>query len=205
MLTTGVIIATCILSIETALVANFLGTTNKAGLSAAAAFLFLFLAVFNLFLEGIAWYYPAEIFPTHLRAKGMTLSVIGFCVVDILWLEIAPTAIAEIGWKYYLVFISLSVPGAAILFFFYPDTLGKPLEEVCLCFGLRNILHHVLTFWDRLRRCLAMTTSLPSTSRISISIARNMRLLRRTIRRLRKSFQPSRSRHDATHRKGNWT
>ncbi|KAF2494373.1 MFS transporter [Lophium mytilinum] len=135
MLCTGVIVVTCILSIETALVAKFLGTGNKAGLSAAAAFLFLFLAAFNMFLEGISWYYPAEIFPTHLRAKGMTLAVIGFCMVDILWLELAPTAIADIGWKYYLVFICLSVFGAATVFFLYPDTLGKPLEEVAKMFG----------------------------------------------------------------------
>lgn len=134
-LATGVLAVTVILSIETALVAQFLGTSNTAGLAAAAAFLFLFLCTFNLFLEAISWYYASEIFPTHLRAKGMTIGVVGFCLVDILWLELAPTAIGTIGWKYYLVFICLSVPGAFVIYFYFPDTLHKPLEEVAQMFG----------------------------------------------------------------------
>jgi hypothetical protein len=123
------------MSIETGLQASFLKSNNKAGLAAAAAFLFLFLFTFNLFLEGPSLYYTSEIFPTHLRSKGMTINVIGFCLTAILWLEIAPTAFDKIGWKYYLVFVSTSVFGAAIIFFVFPDTLGKPLEEVAAIFG----------------------------------------------------------------------
>jgi hypothetical protein len=139
-LSVGVIACTCVLSIETALVASFLGTANKAGLSAAAAFLFLFLFTFNLFIEGPSYYYASEIFPTHLRAKGMTINVIGFCVINILWLEIAPTAFKTISWKYYLVFISLSVFGAATIFFTFPDTLNRPLEEVARLFGDEDLV-----------------------------------------------------------------
>lgn len=131
----GVLAVTVILSIETALTSRFLGTDNKSGLAAAGAFLFLFLCTFNLSLEAISWYYASEIFPTHLRAKGMTIGVVGFCLVDILWLELAPTAFARIGWKYYLVFICLSVLGAAVIYFTFPDTLRKPLEEIAQLFG----------------------------------------------------------------------
>jgi hypothetical protein len=88
-----------------------------------------------MFLEAISWYYASEIFPTHLRAKGMTLGVIGFCLIDILWLELAPTAFASIAWKYYLVFICVSVVSAAVIFFTFPNTLHMPLEEVAKLFG----------------------------------------------------------------------
>ncbi|EXJ90151.1 hypothetical protein A1O3_03220 [Capronia epimyces CBS 606.96] len=135
MLAGGVVAVTIIISIETALQATYLGTGNKSGLGATAAFLFLFLIFFNLFLEAISWYYASEIFPTHLRSKGMTLGVIGFCLVDILWLELAPTAFATIGWKYYLVFICVSVVSAAFIFFTFPNTLHMPLEEVAKLFG----------------------------------------------------------------------
>lgn len=125
----------CVLSIEAALVANFLGGTNISGLAAAVSFLFIFLFTFNLFVEGPSFYYAGEIFPTHIRAKGMTINVIGFCLVNILWLEIAPTAFSTIQWKYYVVFICLSIFGSAVIFFTFPDTLGKPLEEVARLFG----------------------------------------------------------------------
>lgn len=94
-LSIGTIACTIVLSVETALVANFLGTTNKSGLAAAAAFLFLFLFTFNLFVEGPSYYYAGEVF--HLRAKGMTIKVIGFCVANLLCLEIAPSAFKFIG------------------------------------------------------------------------------------------------------------
>jgi len=134
-LSVGTIACAIVLSVEVALVSNLLSTTNTRGLAAAAAFLFLFLFTFNLFVEGPSYYYASEIFPTHVRAKGMTINVIGFCVVNLLWLEIAPVAFETIGWKYYLVFICLSVFGAVTIFFTFPDTLRKPLEEVARLFG----------------------------------------------------------------------
>lgn len=136
----GILADTVVLSIETALVAEFLGSGNEAALRAAVALLFLFLFTFNLFLEGPQWYYSSEIFPTHLRAKGITISVVGVCVVDILWLMIAPTAISNIGWKYYLVFISISVCSAAVVYFLYPNTLRKPLEEIAHLFGDEDLI-----------------------------------------------------------------
>lgn len=122
------------------MVATYVGTTNTKGLGAAAAFLFLFLAAFNLFLEGPSQYYISEIFPTHIRSKGMTVNVIGNNICNIFWLELAPTAFADIGWKYYLVFICLSVFGAALIFFTFPDTLHKPLEEVAELFGDNDLV-----------------------------------------------------------------
>lgn len=139
-LSVGVVAVTVVLTIHTAMVATYLGQTGSAGLSTAAAFIFLFLFTFNLFLEGPSLYYTSEIFPTHLRAKGMAINVGGFCLINILWLELAPTAIGNIGWKYFLVFICVSLPGAAFIFFQFPDTLRKPLEEVALLFGDEDLI-----------------------------------------------------------------
>lgn len=70
----------------------------------------------------------------------MTLNIIGFCLVDILWLELAPTATAQIGWKYWLVFISISVPSAILVYLTFPDTLRKPLEEIARLFGDEDLV-----------------------------------------------------------------
>ena len=135
-LSVGVLAVLAVLIIETALQASFpITSTNRAGLGAAGAFIFIFLFTFNLFLEGPGWYYVSEIFPTHLRAKGMTINIIGLCCVDLTWLELAPTGFAKIGWKFYLIFICISIFGAAVIFFTFPDTLRKPLEEVARLFG----------------------------------------------------------------------
>ncbi|KAE8331438.1 general substrate transporter [Aspergillus sergii] len=129
----GVMAGCILLAIETGLVAA--ADSRHGYLAGAAAFLFLFLFTFNLFLEGPSWYYASEVFPTHIRSKGMALNIIGFCATNLLWLEVSPTGFSNIQWKFYLVFISLSFINAFIVYYFFPDTLGRPLEEIAQLFG----------------------------------------------------------------------
>ena len=84
---------------------------------------------------GTQFSYLGEIFPTHLRAKGVCLGVAMISLMNIIWLQSAPTAFAAIGWKFYLAFIIPGSIGAIIMWFYFPDTLGLPLEEVAAIFG----------------------------------------------------------------------
>lgn len=57
------------------------------------------------------------------------------CAINVVWLQVAPTAFEHIGWKFYLCFI---IPGslmAAVILFWFPDTRAMPLEEVAAIFG----------------------------------------------------------------------
>jgi hypothetical protein len=79
--------------------------------------------------------YLGEIFPTHLRAKGISLGIAALCAINIVWLQVAPTAFEHIGWKFYLCFI---VPGAIMalaILCWWPDTRKMPLEEIAALFG----------------------------------------------------------------------
>lgn len=40
-----------------------------------------------------------------------------------------------IGWKFYLCFIIPGTIGSVIMWIWFPDTKGKPLEEVAAIFG----------------------------------------------------------------------
>lgn len=79
--------------------------------------------------------YLGEIFPTHLRAKGVCLGVAMISLMNVMWLQAAPTAFANIGWKFYLVFIIPGTIGGILMYFYFPDTNGLPLEEVAAIFG----------------------------------------------------------------------
>jgi RsiW-degrading membrane proteinase PrsW (M82 family) len=48
--------------------------------------------------------------------------------------QVAPVAFKNIGWKFYMVFISCCVASATIMYFTFPDTLNKPLEKVAAMF-----------------------------------------------------------------------
>jgi len=62
-----------------------------------------------------------EIFPSHLRSQATSYAVSAIFMMDILWLELAPTAQASIGWKYYLVFMCLGIAHTIHLYFFLPE------------------------------------------------------------------------------------
>jgi hypothetical protein len=120
---------------ETALQKNFIGTTDKSGLAGAVAVIYLFAISFSLFLDGPCYFYIAEIWPTHLRAQGYTLGIGSLAVTNILWLEAAPTAFDTIGWRYYLLFVCFCAVGSVVSFFWFPNTMHKPLEEIAAMFG----------------------------------------------------------------------
>lgn len=98
----GVLGCMIVLSAEAGIIAQWLGTTNLAAMRAGVAMLFLIELPYDFFLNGMQFIYISEIWPMHLRAKGMSLGVAMTSFMNIVWLQSAPTAMANIGWKYYL-------------------------------------------------------------------------------------------------------
>lgn len=59
----------------------------------------------------------------------------------IAYLEAAPTAFAQVGWKYYLLFIILTVINIPLIWYYFPETKGLSLEEIGEKFGDEVVLH----------------------------------------------------------------
>lgn len=65
----------------------------------------------------------------------MSIGMASIALMNVVWLQSAPTAFEKIGWKFYLCFI---IPGylfAIVCLFFYPNTKGLALEEIAALFG----------------------------------------------------------------------
>jgi hypothetical protein len=60
---------------EAVIVSRYIGTDNTNALRAGVAMLFCFIKFFSFFLDGTQFSYMGEIFPTHLRAKGLSVGV----------------------------------------------------------------------------------------------------------------------------------
>lgn len=56
-------------------------------------------------------------------------------LMNVIWLQSAPTAFEHISWKFYLCFIIPAFIFAIICLFFYPNTKGLALEEIAALFG----------------------------------------------------------------------
>lgn len=126
---------TAVLASYMGLTATYIDSANRSGQIAATAMVFIFFACYASSIEGPFYYYVSEMFPTHLRAKGMALQASTFCWTSILWAQSGPTAIATIGWRYFVIFAVLSATSSAVIYFYFPDTRGKSLEEIAALFG----------------------------------------------------------------------
>ncbi|KZO91455.1 general substrate transporter [Calocera viscosa TUFC12733] len=134
MITLAPLFSALALIIEAVLVKEFANSDNQAGKGAAVAFIFIFIAGY-LFTEVATYVFIGEIFPTHLRAKGVTVALATIAANAVWVAEGTPTGIAQLGWKFNFVYAGLSVGCCALCAYFIPETKMIPLEEIAAIFG----------------------------------------------------------------------
>jgi MFS family permease len=113
---------------------------NHNALRAQVAMNFI-IQFFFVPLGVISWVYPAEIFPTEVRAKGNALATLVNWSTNLLFAQVSPIALGQIGFRYFYVFFAFNMVSATCFFFFYPETKGYTLEEVNQLFGDQAIPH----------------------------------------------------------------
>ncbi|KAJ9626720.1 hypothetical protein H2204_009990 [Knufia peltigerae] len=100
----------------------------------AAAFLFVFNTFFGIGYAQVSWLYPAEITPLRIRAPANALSTSANWICNFMVVMITPVAFNNIGWRTYLIFAVFNSAALPIMYFCYPETKGRSLEEVDLIF-----------------------------------------------------------------------
>ncbi|EEP80107.1 predicted protein [Uncinocarpus reesii 1704] len=115
--------------------AVYLGTDNAGGQKAAVFFLFLFIFFWSTFLDATQFLYLAEIFPTHIRSQGMSLGMAGMFAASIIVLVSGPIALDHIKWKFFFVLICPTALHLAGVYFLYPETKQRSLEDINAAFG----------------------------------------------------------------------
>jgi hypothetical protein len=109
------------LIVEALLQKEYIGTDNHAGLSAATFVYFVFVFVFGLFIECPAYAYIVEIWPTHLRSQGATIGTVAFFCTTLAFNTPASLAFSTIGWRYYFVFVSVTLVAATFMLYYLPE------------------------------------------------------------------------------------
>ncbi|SCO54119.1 probable glucose facilitated diffusion protein [Fusarium fujikuroi] len=113
----------------------YLGTDYSPGLNAAVAIYFLFGVFFTTTIEFTAYAYGSEIWPTHLRSEGSSLAFASFFGNAIAYSAPVTLGLKNIGWKFYMIFVVVTVVSTIAIWFTFPETQGLPLEEINLLFG----------------------------------------------------------------------
>lgn len=133
----------CISNIfECTLLARYLGTDNKAGLYGAIFFIFFFVIWWCSCLDATQYLYIAEIFPSPIRSQGTAVGIAGLFCGTIVVLVAGPIALDDIAWKFYLVLIVPPAIEFVCIYFFFPETKQRSLEDISEAFGDKVAVHY---------------------------------------------------------------
>ena len=123
------------LILETVMQSLYLATNNYAGQKAAVYFIFQFIFFWSSFIDASQYLYLAEIFPTQIRSSGMAVGMVGLYSAAIILLVAGPIALNEITWKFFLVLIIPTAMHIGNVYFFFPETMQRSLEDINASFG----------------------------------------------------------------------
>lgn len=76
------------------------------------------------------WIYCSEIFPMEQRATAVGVTTATNWLMNAVIALITPPAFENITWKTYFIFACSCVATAIMVFLFYPETIGRTLEEI---------------------------------------------------------------------------
>lgn len=97
---------------------------------AAVVFLFSFMFFFPLGFLGANFLYAAEIAPQDLRVHFSAVGTASHWLFNFVIAEITPVAFATIGYRYYIVYAVIGLAVVPLVYFLFPETNGRSLEEM---------------------------------------------------------------------------
>ncbi|KAJ1337302.1 glucose-inactivated glycerol proton symporter [Microdochium nivale] len=109
------------------------GDSNTA--KGAAVGLFTYIASFGATWLPLPWLYPAEINPIKIRSKANAVSTCTNWLFNFVVVMITPIMIDRIGWGTYLFFAVINASFLPFIYFFYPETARRSLEEIDIIFA----------------------------------------------------------------------
>ncbi|KAG5982331.1 hypothetical protein E4U55_002045 [Claviceps digitariae] len=97
---------------------------------AGIVFLFVFNTFFAVGWLGMTWLYPAEITPLRTRAPANALSTSSNWIFNFMVVMITPVAFTNIGNHTYTIFAIINAIIVPSVYFFFPETAYRSLEEM---------------------------------------------------------------------------
>ncbi|RMJ23858.1 Sugar and other transporter [Aspergillus sp. HF37] len=110
------------------------GTTstegNTAALAIAVVALFVFQFTFTIGFSGLTFLYATEMAPLQIRAAVSAVSTATVWVFNFLLAQVTPVGFNTIKNRFYIVFAVTNFCIVPTVYFFFPETKGRTLEEI---------------------------------------------------------------------------
>jgi sugar porter (SP) family MFS transporter len=121
-------------TLQTICTARYRIDGNASAAHAVIAFIFLYYASYDIAFTPLIVTYTLEILPYNIRAKGFNIFNFTISLALIFNQYVNPIALANIDWKYYIVYCVWLVVEGVFLFFYVVETKNRTLEETAALF-----------------------------------------------------------------------
>ncbi|KAF9648582.1 general substrate transporter [Thelephora ganbajun] len=110
--------------------ARFAITGGIAASRATIVMIFLYSPAYNIGFNALTYTFLVELFPYHARARGITIFQAWGRCAGFFNQFVNPIGLKSIAWKYYISYCVWIAVEVLFVFFFFPETHGKTLEEL---------------------------------------------------------------------------
>ncbi|RDW59092.1 hypothetical protein BP5796_12016 [Coleophoma crateriformis] len=107
---------------------------SHAAATAVLVFIFIFQFFYCIAFSPLPVAYSVEILSYSVRAKGMAAYVFSTKVAVFVNQYVNPIGLANIGWKYYFVYVVILAIESFIAYGWFVETKGRALEEIAVLF-----------------------------------------------------------------------
>ncbi|KAG0295557.1 hypothetical protein BGZ96_011507 [Linnemannia gamsii] len=136
---------------------------NDSASHAVIACSYLFVCSFAMSWGPVSWTYPAEIYPLRIRSKAVSLSTASNWAFNFALAYAVPPLLESIQYRTYFIFGGFCVAMTIHVFFMFPETKGRTLEEMDQIF---NSDVPMFKAWE--------ASKIPTASRIDYDIEQKM-------------------------------
>ncbi|KAF3015800.1 hypothetical protein E8E15_006749 [Penicillium rubens] len=113
---------------------RFLATKAQSAAIATIFFIFAYSPAYNLGYNALTYTYLVELFPYMGRSRGLSWFQFYGRGANFFATYVNPIGLARIAWKWLLVYCCWLLFELVFIYFFFPETAGRTLEELSFLF-----------------------------------------------------------------------
>ncbi|AET38906.1 glucose-inactivated glycerol proton symporter STL1 Ecym_3420 [Eremothecium cymbalariae DBVPG len=112
---------------------------TKENAKGAAVGLFLFICFFGMTILSLPWIYAPEIASTRVRSMTNAMSTCTNWLCNFAVVMFTPIFIQQSRWGCYLFFAIMNFLYIPVIYFYYPETAGRTLEEIDIIYAKSHV------------------------------------------------------------------
>jgi sugar porter (SP) family MFS transporter len=115
------------------------GELNQAANIAVLFFIYAYSPCYNMGYNALTYTYMVEVWPYAERSRGISVFQLFGRLAGFFTTFVNPIGLKGVGWKYLISYCCWLAYEVVFVFFFFPETFGRTLEELAFMFEDKHL------------------------------------------------------------------